>query len=282
MPSQGDATLLDRSNISCDHTMPASGQHPTRRSSAVTEELRARSRQQAAVAALGNEALAGADEDVLLQDATRHVADTLRVEFSAVLELLPGGAALLLRAGVGWPAGLVGRATLGAGRESHAGYAIETNRPVVISDLRSETRFRPPQLLRERGVLSGLSVVILGDGTPFGVLGAYTRTKRRFTDDHVQFLQAVANVIALARRRRREERTREERAVILGRLTRREQQVLRLLAAGLSNRQIGERIGIRYTTVRGYVRAVIEKLGAHSELEAVARAHELGLADNGP
>ena len=68
----------------------------------------------------------------------------------------------------------------------------------------------------------------------------------------------------------------------MGQLTRREQQVLRLLAAGLSNRQIGQRIGIRYSTVRGYVRAVIEKLGAHSELEAVARAHELGLADDGP
>ncbi|TMC46838.1 MAG: GAF domain-containing protein [Chloroflexi bacterium] len=260
--------------------MPRSGRL-TRRSLAVTDELRARTRQQAAVAALGNEALAGTDEAVLLADATRRVTDTLRVEFSAVLELLPGGAALLLRAGMGWPPGLIGRATLGAGRESHAGYAIETNQPVVISDLPSETRFRPPQLLREHSVLSGLSVLILGDGTPYGVLGAYTRARRRFTDEHVQFLQAVANVIALARRRRREERAREERALLLGQLTRRELQVLRLLAAGLSNRQIGQRIGIRYSTVRGYVRAVIEKLGAHSELEAVARAHELGLADNG-
>lgn len=262
--------------------MSRSGQPPTHRSQTVTEELRARTRQQAAVAALGNEALAGAAEDVLLADATRRVAETLRVEFSAVLELLPGGSALLLRAGVGWPPGLIGRATLGAGRESHAGYAIETNQPVVIRDLPSETRFRPPQLLRERNVLSGLSVLIQGDGTPFGVLGAYTRARRRFTDEHVQFLQAVGNVIGLARRRRREERTREERALLLGQLTRREQQVLRLLAAGLSNRQIGQRIGIRYSTVRGYVRAVIEKLGAHSELGAVARAHELGLADDGP
>src|SRR3989440_1727735 len=174
--------------------MPASGRHPTRRSPAASEELRARTRQQAAVAALGNAALAGADEELLLQDATRRVADTLRVEFTAVLELLPGGAALLLRAGVGWPPGLIGRATLGAGRESHAGYAIETNQPVVIRDLPSETRFRPPALLREHGVLTGLSVLIHGDGTPFGVLGAYTRARRRFTDDHVQFLQAVANV----------------------------------------------------------------------------------------
>jgi DNA-binding CsgD family transcriptional regulator len=251
-----------------------------RPASGPAEELRARTEQQAAVAALGNAALAGSNESSLLDEATNRVVEVLPVEFCAVLEVLPGGAALLLRAGVGWRSGLVGRATLGAGRESHAGYAIETNRPLVIGDLRTETRFRPPALLRDHGVISGLSVLIQGDGAPYGVLGAYTATRRRFTDEHVQFLQAIANVIALARRRRREEHAREERALLMGRLTRREQQVLRLLAAGLSNRQIAQRIGIRYSTVRGYVRAVIEKLDAHSELEAVARAHALGLVEN--
>jgi DNA-binding CsgD family transcriptional regulator len=251
-----------------------------RRPGSPADELHTRTEQQAAVAALGNEALAGSDESDLLESATHRVVQVLPVEFCAVLEVLPGGAALLLRSGVGWRSGLVGRATLGAGRESHAGYAIETNRPVVIADLRTERRFRPPALLRDHGVISGLSVLIQGDGTPYGVLGAYTAKRRRFTADHVQFLQAVANVVALARRRRREEHAREERALLLGRLTRRERQVLRLLAAGLSNRQIAPRIGISYSTVRGYVRAVIEKLDVHSELEAVARAHALGLADN--
>jgi GAF domain-containing protein len=224
--------------------------------------------------------LAGAGEAELLADAVRLVADNLGVEFSAILELLPGGAALLLRAGVGWRAGLVGRATLGVGRESHAGYAIETNQPVVIRDLKKETRFHPPALLREHGAKSGLSVLIGGDGVPFGVLGAYTVRRRRFTADHVQFLQAVANVIALAQRRREQERVREQRALLLGRLTGRERETLALLAAGLTNRQIAKRIGIGYSTVRGYVRGVIEKIDVHSEIEAVARAHALGLLDD--
>jgi GAF domain-containing protein len=252
------------------------------RSRLVRQELRVRTRQQAAVAALGNSALAGADAVELFADATHLLADNLGVEFSAILELLPGGAALLLRAGVGWRPGLVGRATLGAGRESHAGFAIETNQPVVIRDLTRETRFHPPALLREHGVKSGLSVLIGGDGSPFGVLGAYTARRRRFTADHVQFLQAIANVIALALRRHEQERVREERALLLGRLTGRERQTLGLLAAGLTNRQIAKRIGIGYSTVRGYVRGVIEKLDVHSEIEAVARAHALGLLDGEP
>ncbi len=60
------------------------------------------------------------------------------------------------------------------------------------------------------------------------------------------------------------------------RLTPRERQVLDLMAAGLDNRAIAAKLHIEYTTVRGHVRSVIEKLGARSRLEAVARAYQGG------
>jgi DNA-binding NarL/FixJ family response regulator len=62
------------------------------------------------------------------------------------------------------------------------------------------------------------------------------------------------------------------------RLTPREREVLDLMAGGLDNRAIAARLGIQYTTVRGHVRSVVEKLGARSRLEAVARAYQIGLA----
>ena len=248
-------------------------------SAAVENELRTRNRQQSAVAELGNLALAGVEEAKLFEAAASAVTETLEVQASGILELLPGGDALLLRAGAGWKRGLVGRATIGSGLESHAGYALERHEPVIIGDLRTETRFRPPPLLRDHGVMSGVSVLIRGDGVPFGVLGAYTTSSRAFSRDDVQFMQAVANVLALAHSRVRLERAREQRAALVSRLTRREHEVLRLLAAGSSNRHIAARLKLKYTTVRGYVRSVIEKLDAHSELEAVARAHAYGLVD---
>jgi len=61
------------------------------------------------------------------------------------------------------------------------------------------------------------------------------------------------------------------------RLTPREREVLDLMALGLDNRAIAARLAIQYTTVRGHVRSVIEKLGARSRLEAVARAYQMGL-----
>jgi DNA-binding NarL/FixJ family response regulator len=62
------------------------------------------------------------------------------------------------------------------------------------------------------------------------------------------------------------------------RLTPREREVLDLMADGLDNRAIAAKLGIQYTTVRGHVRSVVEKLGARSRLEAVARAYQRGLA----
>jgi DNA-binding CsgD family transcriptional regulator len=61
------------------------------------------------------------------------------------------------------------------------------------------------------------------------------------------------------------------------RLTNRQLQVLRLLAEGVTARGIAGRLGLAETTVRNHIRAVLAELGAHSQLEAVARARAQGL-----
>jgi DNA-binding NarL/FixJ family response regulator len=64
---------------------------------------------------------------------------------------------------------------------------------------------------------------------------------------------------------------------IAERMTPRELDVLSRMAVGLSNRAIAADLGIEYTTVRGHVQAVLEKLGARSRFDAVARAYRTGL-----
>ncbi|MCH7766753.1 MAG: PAS domain S-box protein [Acidobacteria bacterium] len=78
-------------------------------------------------------------------------------------------------------------------------------RPWARGDLRRETRFSGPPLLRDHNVVSGLSVIIQGRERPFGVLGAHTSKRRRFTRDDVNFLQAVANLLAQTIERKRAE-----------------------------------------------------------------------------
>ncbi len=60
-------------------------------------------------------------------------------------------------------------------------------------------------------------------------------------------------------------------------LTERERDVLAMLARGLSNRRIGERLAISENTVKAHVGAVLAKLGAATRTEAVAIGIRLGL-----
>src|ERR1039457_1940076 len=71
-----------------------------------------RSFQQTVVAALGQFAMVSNDVSALLNQAVMLVAQTLEVEYCHVLELQPGGTSLLLRAGVGWKNGYVGRVVI--------------------------------------------------------------------------------------------------------------------------------------------------------------------------
>ena len=63
------------------------------------------------------------------------------------------------------------------------------------------------------------------------------------------------------------------------RLSGREVDVLRLLAAGMDARVIAGQLGISLNTCRGYVKSLLSKLHAHSQLEAVAAARRHGLLD---
>ena len=60
-------------------------------------------------------------------------------------------------------------------------------------------------------------------------------------------------------------------------LSARELEVLRLVADGLNNRTVAERLFISENTVKNHVRSIHEKLQVHSRMEAVVRARRDGL-----
>jgi two-component system, NarL family, nitrate/nitrite response regulator NarL len=60
-------------------------------------------------------------------------------------------------------------------------------------------------------------------------------------------------------------------------LTPREIEVLQLLAEGLSNKEIGSRLGISESTAKFHVNAILGKLGAQGRTDAVVRAARMGL-----
>jgi len=69
-------------------------------------ELRARAKQQETAARLSERALTEVDLQKLFDEVATTVADILGVEFVKILELVPGDAEMLLRAGTGWKPGV--------------------------------------------------------------------------------------------------------------------------------------------------------------------------------
>ncbi|MFI7587051.1 response regulator [Spongisporangium articulatum] len=65
------------------------------------------------------------------------------------------------------------------------------------------------------------------------------------------------------------------------RLTAREREILNLLAEGLTNAEIAERLVVSVHTIRNHVLNLSAKLGAHSKLEALSIGLRMGLVDAG-
>ncbi len=178
----------------------------------VGKELQARLRQQATVAQLSQQLLLRTDIQELLNQTVSLVSQTLGVEYCQVLELLPDGNNLRLRAGIGFRQEFMGQAILEASTNTQEGYTLHCRQPVIVEDLRGETRFQGSPWLRDHNIVSSMNVIIDVSANqeqlesasantryrPFGVLGVHTSKQRAFSCSDVDFLQSVANVLGAA------------------------------------------------------------------------------------
>lgn len=165
------------------------------------DELPYRRRQQALLREFGTAALQTRDFRRILQQATELSARGLGCSYAKVLEYLPGEKRLIVRAGIGWPAGTVDHVSLGADIESPAGFAFQTGQSVISNHLQEETRFRTPKLLAEHGIKRAINVLIRrgGEGdTPFGVLEADSPHPGQFDDADADFLAGFAGLLGIA------------------------------------------------------------------------------------
>jgi PAS domain S-box-containing protein len=159
-------------------------------------DLQLRLKQQEAVASFGEHAISIRSMDELFDLCVRVLSDVLKVDFAKILELDPVNDILLLRAGTGWQAGLIGREIVSAGANSPAGYTLLYEEPILVKNLDEDARFNNPILLRKHGAVSGMSVAIIGRDHPFGVLGVYTTEPREFSQHDARFLKSIANILA--------------------------------------------------------------------------------------
>jgi GAF domain-containing protein len=171
-----------------------------------THALHLRIRQQEILAELGVLALQGTPFLELLNHTSRLTAEGMEAEFCKILEYLPAENRLLVRAGVGWHANIIGVASVGADLESPSGFALRTGRPVISNHLENEQRFRTPELLVEHGIRRAMNVILQGEDSPYGVLEVDSKSEGEFSENDIAFLQGAANILGMAIERQRQER----------------------------------------------------------------------------
>ena len=154
--------------------------------------------QQTILARFGELALQSNDLDEILTEACHIIGQALGTKLAKVMELQANGKSLLVRAGVGWKPGVVGKVTIEATEDSSEGYALRTGEPMISPDIKNETRFKYSPFLTDNGVRAVANVIIIGgkDKPPFGVLQIDSREPRQFTENETTFLRSYANLLA--------------------------------------------------------------------------------------
>jgi two-component sensor histidine kinase len=156
-------------------------------------------RQQAAVAHFGSFALRESDLLKVLTEAARVCAECLSVPFSKVCRYRAERNDLLIEAGHGWHAGVIGNVVSRADVTSPQGRAFITGEPSICNDLRDDNDFKLPPFYAEHGIVSTIDVLIKGsDDRPYGVLEIDNNRQHDYDQHDIDFLTGFANVLAEA------------------------------------------------------------------------------------
>ena len=153
-------------------------------------------RRQRALADFGEFVLDAGQLQSVLDEGCRLVAQALGTDLAKVLEIDAASNSALVRAGVGWRPGVVGRQRIDLGERSSETHAIQTAQPVITNDIAREDRFDFPAFLHEHGVVALVNVPILLPGRrPYGVLQVDACEPRAFDQQDIEFLKTYAMVL---------------------------------------------------------------------------------------
>jgi PAS domain S-box-containing protein len=146
----------------------------------------------------------------------------------------------------------------------HVMSLVKMSEPIQHFEMRTETKAGQKVWL-DMSVLS-LSPARNGNGSN-GTNGNGTMVVHLFRD-----VTATKELITLIHERLSAAASPTQTLEAAAALTRRELEVLRMVATGLNTKAIAERLHVSPATIRNHVQNILGKLGAHSRLEAVAHA----------
>jgi LuxR family maltose regulon positive regulatory protein len=125
---------------------------------------------------------------------------------------------------------------------------------------------------------AGIQQTFLDEGPKIGpLLIAFQEAAERSSDKSPELVPYVSGLVTAWRSRYQSAAAPSPRSRLTDPLSAREAAILKLIAQGLSNKEIGRSLAITPETVKSHVKHIFIKLGSEKRAQAVARAQSLGL-----
>ncbi|MEL7564095.1 MAG: AAA family ATPase [Dehalobacterium sp.] len=166
-------------------------------------------------------------------------------------------------------------------------YVARTLETIVLNCREETGIFAADPYIAEADSISIACLPLLFQGIPFGVLYIENSLiSGVFTSDRLEALKLLSAQVACVKKIQSylEETTLKDKEktthLLIDPLTERETEVLNLIAEGMSNKEIADKLEITLNTVKGYIKNIYEKLGVNRRVQAVTRAKELKLLRN--
>jgi two-component sensor histidine kinase len=164
---------------------------------AVDQQVAQLQRRAKALADFGTFAFREGDLQAILDKAACVCAACLDVPFSKICRFQPLQNDLLVVAGHGWNASVVGVAISVADETSPQGRAFITGLPQLCPNIAEANGFSLPSFYAEHGIRSTVDVLVAARaGPPFGVLEVDSQAVNAFDEHDIDFLTGFANVLA--------------------------------------------------------------------------------------
>jgi LuxR family transcriptional regulator, maltose regulon positive regulatory protein len=125
---------------------------------------------------------------------------------------------------------------------------------------------------------AGIYQAILDEGAEVGPLLAAFQDNAEHTGSSRELISYVSNLTAAWRSRYQSEPRQAPTSAVVDSLSERESNILKLIAGGLSNKEIARNLAIAPETVKSHVKHIFTKLNVEKRAQAVSRAQILGLA----
>jgi signal transduction histidine kinase len=155
-------------------------------------------RQQGALADFGSFAFREDDLEIVLNEAACICAQSLGVPFAKICRYRSREDDLLIVAGCGWHAGVVGRVISKADETTTQGRAFVTGEPVVLENVGKNHSYTLAAFYAEHHIVSTVDVPIQSKKGSWGILEVDSAIERQFDQHDIVFLTGFANVIAEA------------------------------------------------------------------------------------